>query len=157
MSNFSQVNPDLVCTARFEPAGEEARHPAETLHDLEMCHGSDSASVIAHDASAAVPAVPHQRQIDPARVRRRNTLGYRKIPALDMVRPEERLERAQGARRGHQKDGTRRLPVKSMNDAYVRTLEPMLARKISSCSLEQAVAFAFRSWLGQYSGGLVND
>jgi len=67
-SSFTQVNADLMCPARFEPALYERVTP-DSLHHLDMCHRSFSQTWCNRAAAAAISAVVNQHGFNSFRPR----------------------------------------------------------------------------------------
>src|SRR5438477_12059780 len=83
MSEFGQMDPDLMRAAGFEPAGHE-RMPAERLNDLDVRHRQFTAALNFRAAPPAIAAIAHEPGADGLRVR---LARYdRLIPSFDRVR-----------------------------------------------------------------------
>jgi hypothetical protein len=157
MSNFGQVNTDLVGSARLEPAREQGRSAAEFFDDFIVSNCAGTLPGVATNSSAAVPAVRDQRQVNRPACGFNHSFYEREIDALHGVSPKQSLEWAKRTTRRDQDNRTGGVPVEAVDDADIRPFRLALPRQVSASVLQQGATLAIWRRLGQHSGRLVND
>jgi hypothetical protein len=152
-ADCSQVDADLVRSARFEPNPQQ-RVPRQEVLDIEVRDGVARRARI-DGLPRRITSVAADGRLDPPAARPRPAPDERKVLTFERAPTNEALQAREGLLAAGDDEQTRRIPVEAVDDA--RSLGRAAGRPPSAEHPGERPPCVTCPWVDHNSGGLLDD